>query len=113
MNIELSEGFRHCMIICSVRTSHLLMLIYNNVTGDMPFGRQLQNFAQQKHQGGPQQQQQQQQGGKEPNLMPVPSPQQIQYLSTFEGQELTIQKQSNTSLRDSDIMSPLVLNCFV
>lgn len=38
---------------------------------------------------------------KEPNLMPVPSPQQIQYLNTFEGQELTIQKQPNTSLKDS------------
>jgi hypothetical protein len=36
----------------------------------------------------------------EPNLMPVPSPQQIQYLNTFEGQELTIHKQPNTSLRD-------------
>lgn len=89
------------------------MLFFTDIAGDMPFGRQLQNFAQQKHQGGPQQQQQQQQqGGKEPNLMPVPSPQQIQYLSTFEGQELTIQKQPNTSLRDSDIMSPLVLNVF-
>ncbi|CAG0894639.1 unnamed protein product [Darwinula stevensoni] len=43
---------------------------------------------------------------KEPNLMPVPSPQQIQYLNAFEGQELTIQKQPNTSLRDPDIMSP-------
>lgn len=40
---------------------------------------------------------------KEPNLMPVPSPQQIQYLNTFEGQELTIQKQPNTSLKDSSI----------
>uniref|UniRef100_A0A0A9Y5Q4 B-cell lymphoma 9 beta-catenin binding domain-containing protein n=1 Tax=Lygus hesperus TaxID=30085 RepID=A0A0A9Y5Q4_LYGHE len=29
-------------------------------------------------------------GGKEPNLMPVPSPQQIQYLNAFEGQELTL-----------------------
>lgn len=33
---------------------------------------------------------------KEPNLMPVPSPQQIQYLNQFEGQELTIQKQPNS-----------------
>lgn len=41
--------------------------------------------------------------GKEPNLMPVPSPQQIQYLNTFEGQELTIQKQPNTSLKDTSI----------
>lgn len=40
---------------------------------------------------------------KEPNLMPVPSPQQIQYLNTFEGQELTIQKQPNTSLKDTSI----------
>lgn len=37
---------------------------------------------------------------KEPNLMPVPSPQQISYLNTFEGQELTIQKQPNTNLKD-------------
>lgn len=42
---------------------------------------------------------------QEPALMPVPSPQQIQYLNAFEGQELTIQKQPNTSLRDSDLMS--------
>lgn len=44
---------------------------------------------------------------KEPNLMPVPSPQHIQYLSSFEGQELTIQKQPNTSLKDTNnIVSP-------
>jgi hypothetical protein len=43
---------------------------------------------------------------QEANLMPVPSPQQIQYLNPLEGQELTIQKQPNTSLRDSDILSP-------
>ena len=47
-----------------------------------------------------------QQSSKEANLMPVPSPQQIQFLNPLEGQELTIQKQPNTSLRDSDIMSP-------
>lgn len=35
---------------------------------------------------------------KEPNLMPVPSPQQISYLNTFEGQELTIQKQPNANI---------------
>ncbi|KAK9497890.1 hypothetical protein O3M35_003794 [Rhynocoris fuscipes] len=46
------------------------------------------------------------QGGKEPNLMPVPSPQQIQYLNTFEGQELTIQKQPNTSLKEPSQKSP-------
>lgn len=34
--------------------------------------------------------------------MPVPSPQQIQYLNAFEGQELTIQKQANTSLKDNN-----------
>jgi hypothetical protein len=39
-------------------------------------------------------------------LMPVPSPQQIQYLNTFDGQELTIQKQPNTSLKDTNIRSP-------
>lgn len=44
---------------------------------------------------------------KEPNLMPVPSPQQIQYLNAFEGQELTIQKQPNTSLKESNMNSPL------
>lgn len=45
---------------------------------------------------------------KEASLMPVPSPQQIQYLNAFEGQELTIQKQPNntSSLRDGEIMSP-------
>ncbi|KFM59870.1 Protein BCL9-like protein, partial [Stegodyphus mimosarum] len=43
---------------------------------------------------------------KEPSLMPVPSPQQIQYLNAFDGQELTIQKQPNTSIRDLDMMSP-------
>ncbi|XP_066586402.1 protein BCL9 homolog isoform X2 [Prorops nasuta] len=42
-------------------------------------------------------------GVKEANLMPVPSPQQIQYLNTFEGQELTIQKQPNTSLKDGSL----------
>ncbi len=47
-----------------------------------------------------------QSSNKEANLMPVPSPQQIQYLNPLEGQELTIQKQPNTSLRDSDMMSP-------
>ena len=51
---------------------------------------------------------------QEANLMPVPSPQQIQYLNPLEGQELTIQKQPNTSLRDSDILSPswVVLQTF-
>jgi len=65
------------------------------------FGRQLQSFAQQKQQHGGQGKQQ-----NEPNLMPVPSPQQIQYLNAFEAQELTIQKQPNTSLRETDMMSP-------
>ncbi|KAJ8986246.1 hypothetical protein NQ317_009952 [Molorchus minor] len=45
---------------------------------------------------------------KEPNLMPVPSPQQIQYLNTFEGQELIIQKQPNTSLKEGSILSPVL-----
>lgn len=44
-------------------------------------------------------------GTKEANLMPVPSPQQIQF-PLLDGQELTIQKQPNTSLRDSDLVSP-------
>ena len=42
---------------------------------------------------------------KEANLMPVPSPQQIQF-PLLDGQELTIQKQPNTSLRDADLVSP-------
>lgn len=37
---------------------------------------------------------------KEPNLMPVPSPQQISYLNAFESQELTIQKQPNTNIKE-------------
>ncbi|XP_063990917.1 protein BCL9 homolog isoform X1 [Diachasmimorpha longicaudata] len=73
----------------------------SNVEG--MFCRTLQNLAQQK-------QQQQQQahnapGVKEANLMPVPSPQQIQYMNTFDGQELTIQKQPNTSLKDNSLQS--------
>ena len=47
----------------------------------------------------------------EPQLMPVPSPQHIQYLNSFEGQELTIQKQPNTSLREAELLgSDLDLN---
>ncbi|XP_030746327.1 protein BCL9 homolog [Sitophilus oryzae] len=83
-------------------------------TVDGMFGRTLQSMAQQKQQmststtsscptlsaTGI---------GKEPNLMPVPSPQQIQYLNTFEGQELIIQKQPNTSLKEGNIISPPVL----
>lgn len=47
----------------------------------------------------------------EAQLMPVPSPQQIQYsLNAFEGQELTIQKQPNTSLRDPEMISPPDIN---
>ncbi|XP_015795780.1 protein pygopus-like [Tetranychus urticae] len=41
----------------------------------------------------------------EPHILPVPSPQQIQYLDSFDGQELTIQRQPNTSLRDNDLIS--------
>ncbi|XP_050314187.1 protein BCL9 homolog isoform X2 [Anthonomus grandis grandis] len=84
-------------------------------SSDGMFGRTLQSMAQQKQQintsttsscstlsatGAV----------KEPNLMPVPSPQQIQYLNTFEGQELIIQKQPNTSLKDGNIISPPVLS---
>lgn len=36
----------------------------------------------------------------EPALMPVPSPKQIEYLNSFEGQELTIQKQPNAHFQD-------------
>ncbi|XP_012166474.1 protein BCL9 homolog isoform X2 [Bombus terrestris] len=49
-------------------------------------------------------------GVKEANLMPVPSPQQIQYLNTFEGQELTIQKQPNTSLKDGNLSTNTASN---
>ncbi|KAJ9574013.1 hypothetical protein L9F63_008610, partial [Diploptera punctata] len=72
----------------------------NQPTVDGMYCRTLQSMAQQK------QQQQSNQSTKEPNLMPVPSPQQIQYLNTFDGQELTIQKQPNTSLKDTNIRSP-------
>ncbi|XP_065215204.1 protein BCL9 homolog isoform X2 [Planococcus citri] len=75
--------------------------------------RTLQSLAQQQQQKQQPQlphNQQMQPGGphcKEPNLMPVPSPQHIQYLNAFEGQELTIQKQPNTSLKDTtSIVSP-------
>lgn len=82
-------------------------------SADGMFGRTLQSMAQQKQQststttcsttpssaGG---------CGKEPNLMPVPSPQQIQY-NTFEGQELIIQKQPNTGLKEGNIISSPVL----
>lgn len=39
---------------------------------------------------------------QEPQLMPVPSPQQIQYLDTLCAQEITIQRQQNMNSRDSD-----------
>lgn len=82
-----------------------IQLFKKNADG-VSFGRQLQSFAQQNQRGGQQPNKQQQQQQNEPNLMPVPSPQQIQYLNAFEAQELTIQKQPNTSLRDTDILSP-------
>ncbi|CAB3369499.1 Hypothetical predicted protein [Cloeon dipterum] len=44
---------------------------------------------------------------KEPSLMPVPSPQQIQYLASFEGHELTIQRQPNTGITDPHLLSPM------
>nr|CAD7587320.1 unnamed protein product [Timema genevievae] len=66
---------------------------------DGMFCRTLQSLAQQKQQLQPNQ------GAKEPNLMPVPSPQQIQYLNTFESHELTIQKQPNTSLKETSVRS--------
>ncbi|XP_054279987.1 protein BCL9 homolog isoform X1 [Macrosteles quadrilineatus] len=68
---------------------------------DSLFCRSLQSLAQQKQPSS-----NSTPTSKEPNLMPVPSPQQIQYLNTFEGQELTIQKQPNTSLKETNIMSP-------
>lgn len=74
---------------------------------DGMFGRTLQSMAQQKQMNaathGPPA------SAKEPNLMPVPSPQQIQYLNTFEGQELIIQKQPNTSLKEGNVISPPTL----
>lgn len=67
---------------------------------DGMFCRTLQSLAQQKqqHSGAVNAA-----GVKEANLMPVPSPQQIQYYNTFEGQELTIQKQANTSLKEGNL----------
>ncbi|KAJ8682895.1 hypothetical protein QAD02_018687 [Eretmocerus hayati] len=62
---------------------------------DGMFCRSLPSLSQQKPQMGPTV------PGKD--LMPVPSPQQISYLSTFEGQELTIQKQPNTSIKDGSL----------
>lgn len=56
---------------------------------DSMFSRSLQVLAQD------------QKNSKEPDLMSVPSPQHIQNFNTFEGQELTIQKQPNTSLKES------------
>jgi len=70
---------------------------------DGMFCRTLQSLAQQQ-QAPPSQQANQ--PGKEPNLMPVPSPQQIQYLNAFQAEELTIQKQPNTSLKDPSMLSP-------
>ncbi|XP_019760520.2 protein BCL9 homolog isoform X2 [Dendroctonus ponderosae] len=83
-------------------------------TVDGMFGRTLQSMAQQKQQMSTSTTSScstlsASAAGKEPNLMPVPSPQQIQYLNTFEGQELIIQKQPNTSLKDGNIISPPVL----
>lgn len=43
---------------------------------------------------------------QEPGLMPVPSPQQIQYLGSLEGQELTIQKQANMGVPEGMPMGP-------
>ncbi|EEB10303.1 conserved hypothetical protein [Pediculus humanus corporis] len=68
----------------------------------LDFPSKVSSLTQQKHQ-----KQQNASANKEPNLMPVPSPQQIHYLNTFEGQELTIQKQPNTSLKETNINSPL------
>nr|XP_022914973.1 protein BCL9 homolog isoform X1 [Onthophagus taurus] len=73
------------------------------------FGRTLQSIAQQKQMLTSSSHPPSQPGpavSKEPNLMPVPSPQQIQYLNTFEGQELIIQKQPNTSLKEGNMISP-------
>ncbi|KOC65259.1 Protein BCL9 like protein [Habropoda laboriosa] len=74
---------------------------------DGMFCRTLQSLAQQKqqHTGAVNAA-----GVKEANLMPVPSPQQIQYLNTFEGQELTIQKQPNTSLKDGNLSTNTASN---
>lgn len=57
-------------------------------------------------QGSNQQQNSNQQRPGEPQLMPVPSPQQIQYLNQFDDQELTIKRQRNLSARDADLISP-------
>lgn len=75
------------------------MSLFSAVDG--MFCRTLQSLAQQKQQHGAAGVNAS--GVKEANLMPVPSPQQIQYLNTFEGQELTIQKQPNISLKDTNL----------
>ncbi len=63
-------------------------------------------FGRQMSMGGGSSKQGSSSSSKEANLMPVPSPQQIQYINPLEGQELTIQKQPNTCLRDPEMMSP-------
>ena len=73
--------------VCYLKVSKLLLTI--SITD--PYGNRMHNFKNSC--------------SKEANLMPVPSPQQIQF-PLLDGQELTIQKQPNTSLRDSDLVSP-------
>ena len=46
------------------------------------------------------------------NLQPTPSPQQINYLNQFEGQELTITKQLNTAYRETNSAGDPQLNHF-
>ena len=72
-------------------------LYFDSFFADNMFNRQMQYGGSSKNSSS---------SNKEANLMPVPSPQQIQYLNPLDGQELTIQKQPNTSLRDQDLLSP-------
>lgn len=58
------------------------------------FSRTLQSITQQKQQLGP--------GNQIKELMPVPSPQ-LAYLNTFDNQELTIQKQPNTNVKEPNL----------
>jgi len=89
----------------------VILMVFFLFSVDGMFGRSLQSIAQQKPQISTSTTSScptitATSANKEPNLMPVPSPQQIQYLNTFEGQELIIQKQPNTSLKDGNIISP-------
>ena len=84
-------------VVCGKPLTDQLLKLFFKFFPDNMFNRQMQYGGSNKNPPS---------SNKEANLMPVPSPQQIQYLNPLEGQELTIQKQPNTSLRDQDLLSP-------